>query len=161
VGPKHDVVGEQLGASVEQLGQRLRPVLGVEPIVLVNRDPREPAALLGDLLAELGVLGLEPPKLVACRLPFLAGSNRVLGHRSTSFGVGHLSVGGGRGSSTAASRGPLPRDRRATPNSSTAKTACTRPITSARAPDRRAIRGLPEASAGRSRRQWPRSTGAW
>src|SRR5262245_14390384 len=86
VGPEHDVVCEQLRASVEQLDEGLLPVLGVEPIILVDGDPREPTAPLGYLLAELGVLILELAKLIASRPPLLAGSNRVLGHRSPPWG---------------------------------------------------------------------------
>src|SRR5688500_3846212 len=40
-GPLHDVVGEELRAAVEQLGQRHLAVLGVELILLLDRDPRE------------------------------------------------------------------------------------------------------------------------
>jgi hypothetical protein len=39
VGPEHDVVGEQLRAPVEQLGQRLLAVLGVELVLLLDRHP--------------------------------------------------------------------------------------------------------------------------
>src|SRR5436305_9021091 len=81
IGPVHDVVGEQLRATVEELGERLLPVLGVELVLLLHRNPGKLSPLLGQLLAELGMLGLELRKLAASCLPFLAGSNRVLGHR--------------------------------------------------------------------------------
>src|SRR5690242_19884971 len=81
VRPEHDVVGEQLRASVEELGEGLLAVLGVELVLLLHRDPGQPAALLGHLLAELGVLGLELRELVARRLPLLARSDRLVGHR--------------------------------------------------------------------------------
>src|SRR3954468_23850004 len=80
VGPVHDVVGEQLRAAVEQLGQRLLPVLGVELVLLLHRHPGKPAALLGDLAGQLGVLGLQGRKLIAGGLPFLVRSDRVLWH---------------------------------------------------------------------------------
>ena len=86
VGPEHDVVGEQLRAPVEELGERLLPVLGVELVLLLHRDPGKLTPLLGHLLAELGVLGLELRELVASRLPFLAGSDLVVGHRCASSG---------------------------------------------------------------------------
>jgi hypothetical protein len=38
--------------------------------------------LLGHLLIELGVFGLELRKLVASRLPFLPRSDLLVGHRS-------------------------------------------------------------------------------
>ena len=75
IGAEHDVVGEELRAAVEQLGERLLPVLGVELVLLLHRNPGKLTPLLGHLLAELGVLGLELRKFVASRLPFLAGSN--------------------------------------------------------------------------------------
>src|SRR4051812_17416863 len=81
VGAEHDVVGEQLRAPVEQLGERLLAVVGVEYVVLLDENPRELAPLLGHLPAELGLLGLELCQLVAGGLPFLAGSMRVVGHR--------------------------------------------------------------------------------
>jgi hypothetical protein len=82
VGPEHDVVGEQLRAPVEELGEGLLPVLGVELVLLLDRNPRKLTALLDHLLAELGVLGLELRELVASRLPVLTGSNLVVGHGS-------------------------------------------------------------------------------
>src|SRR5205807_2284760 len=104
IGPEHDVVGEELRAAVEELGERPLPVLGVELVVLLHRDPGELTALLGHALAELGVLGLELRKLIASRLPFLAGSDLVRGHLSPPWAVRHLGVAA-RGSSLAARRG--------------------------------------------------------
>src|SRR5215218_8364749 len=80
IGTEHDVVGEELGAPVEELGERLLPVLGVELVLLLNRNPGKLTPLLGRLAAELGVLSLELRKLIASRLPLLAGSDPVLGH---------------------------------------------------------------------------------
>src|SRR5450755_3207496 len=80
IGPEHDVVGEQLRASVEELRERLLPVLGVEPVLLLHRNPGKLTPLLGHLLAELRVLGLELRECITTRLPFLAGSNLVVGH---------------------------------------------------------------------------------
>src|SRR5947209_17805375 len=81
IGAEHDVVGEELRATFEELGERLLPVLGVELILLLHRDPRELTAPLGYLLAQLGVLGLQLRKLGPSRLPVLVGPNRVVGHR--------------------------------------------------------------------------------
>src|SRR3981081_2205659 len=81
IGPKHDVVGEQLRASVKELGERLLPVLGVELVLLLHQNPGKLTTLLGRLLAEFGVLSLELGKLIASRLPFLAGSNLMVAHR--------------------------------------------------------------------------------
>src|SRR5438477_10057947 len=87
LGPEHDVVGEELRAAVKQLGERLLSVLGVEYVLLLHPNPGKPAALLSHLLAELRMLGLELRELIACRLPFLAGTNAVVGHRPPPFGV--------------------------------------------------------------------------
>src|SRR2546427_5878297 len=103
IGPEHDVVGEELRAPVEELGERPLPVLGVELVLLLHRDPGKLTSLLGRPLAELGVLGLELREFIASRLPFLAGSDLVRGHRSPPWAVSHLGVAA-HGSSVAARR---------------------------------------------------------
>src|SRR5437867_13418774 len=94
IGPEHDVVGEELRPPVEELGERLLPVLGVELVLLLHRNPRKLTTLLGHPLAEFGVLGLELRKFIASRLPFLPGSDLVLGHRAPPLAVRHLTVRG-------------------------------------------------------------------
>src|SRR2546423_15685295 len=84
VGAEHDVGGEQLWAAVEELGEGLLAVLGVELVLLLDRDPGEIATLALDLLILLRLLGLEPGELVPGHLPFLAGSNLVFGHLVSS-----------------------------------------------------------------------------
>src|SRR4029450_4707434 len=61
--PEHQVVDEQLRAPLEQLGQRLRPFLAREPVLLLDRDPRQLAPLLLDALGVLVQLplGVQPP----------------------------------------------------------------------------------------------------
>ena len=85
VGAVHDVVGEQLRTAVEELGERLLAVVDVELVVLLDGNPRKLAPLRGDVRVPLRVLALERRELVACRLPLLTGSDRVLGHL-VSFG---------------------------------------------------------------------------
>src|SRR5207244_2402871 len=80
VGAEHDVVGEQLCTPVEELGEGLLAVLGVELVLLLDRDPGEIATLSLDLLVSLRLLGLELGELVPGRLPFLAGSDLVFRH---------------------------------------------------------------------------------
>src|SRR5512133_1818622 len=80
VGPEHDVVGEQLRASVEELGERFLAVLGVELVLLLDRDPREIETPSLDLLVLLRLLGLELGELIPGGLPFLTGSDLVLRH---------------------------------------------------------------------------------
>src|SRR3954452_20337697 len=106
IGPEHDVVGEQLRAPVEELGERLLPVLGAEPVLLFEGNPGKPTPLLGPLLAELGVLRLELPEFVASRLPVLAASNLVVGHCSPPLAVRQVCMAGSHRSSAAARRGP-------------------------------------------------------
>src|SRR5437870_5252967 len=77
---EHDVVGEQLRAPVEELGERLLAVLGVELVLLLDRDPREIETPCLDLLVSLRLLSLELGELVPGRLPFLAGSGLLLRH---------------------------------------------------------------------------------
>jgi hypothetical protein len=80
VGAEHDVVGEQLRPPVEELGEGLLPVLGVELVHLLDRDPGEIETLALDFLVSLRLLGLELGELVPGRLPFLAGSDVVFRH---------------------------------------------------------------------------------
>src|SRR5215213_3830174 len=118
IGPEHDVVGEELRAPVEELGEGLLPVLAVEPVLLLHRNPGKLTSLLGHPLAELGVLGLELRKFIASRLPFLAGSDLVLGHRAPPLAVRHVSVGGSWIVGGRLSRLVRLEDRRVAPNSS-------------------------------------------
>ena len=84
VGPVHDVVGEELRAAVEEVGERLLPVLGVEDVLLLHRNPRKLHPLALDLLVSRSRLGLELRQLVTGCLPFLPGSDLVFRHRVTS-----------------------------------------------------------------------------
>src|SRR5262249_46195074 len=81
---EHDVVGEQLGAAVEQLPEGLLAAPGVELILLVDPDPGEIQTPRLDLLVSLRLLSLEPCKLLPGRPPFPAGSDLVLGHGASS-----------------------------------------------------------------------------
>src|SRR6478609_8385581 len=58
--PEHDVVGQQLRAPVEELGERLLSVLGVELIALLHRNPRQPASLVGRRLPPYGWTAAPP-----------------------------------------------------------------------------------------------------
>jgi hypothetical protein len=48
---EHEVEDEQLRATVEELGQCLRPVVGLEAVVLLDGDPRQRLPLQGKLVA--------------------------------------------------------------------------------------------------------------
>jgi len=80
---EHDVVGEQLRAAVEELGEGLLALLGVKLVLHLDRDPGEIEPPSFDLLVSLRLLGLELGELVSGRLPFLAGADRVFRHLSS------------------------------------------------------------------------------
>src|SRR5918992_629361 len=80
---EHEVVDEQLGAAVEQLVQRLLPLVGVEAVLLLHLHPRQLAPHARQLVAATGVLLLELQQLLARRLPLLRRRRAVLRHRDT------------------------------------------------------------------------------
>jgi hypothetical protein len=75
------VVDEQLGAPVKEIGERLRVVLGLEPVVLLDRDPGKLAPLSGQLVPAAGGLFLLLEQLVALSLPLVLRADPVLGHQ--------------------------------------------------------------------------------
>lgn len=80
---EHEVVDEQLGSPVEQLGERLLAFLGIEPVLFAYGHPREVAPFLGELVAEPGVLLLANEQLLACLAPRFPRCDPVR-HRSSS-----------------------------------------------------------------------------
>jgi hypothetical protein len=82
---EHDVVGEKLRAALEQLGELLLAVLGVERVFLLHRYPGKLAPLPLDFLIALSLLRLELGELVARRLPFLPGSDPMFWHLRSSY----------------------------------------------------------------------------
>src|SRR5207249_11996928 len=84
VGAEHDVVGEQLSATIEEFAQGLLAILGIELVLLLDADPGQIATRARDLLVSLGLLGLELREFVPGHLPFLAGSNPVFLHLISS-----------------------------------------------------------------------------
>jgi hypothetical protein len=85
VGPEHEVINEQLRAPVEELGQRLRPVLGLEAVLLVDGNPRQRLPLPGELVAPAGELFLLCQKRGPGGQPLLARAQRVLAHLVRHF----------------------------------------------------------------------------
>src|SRR6266498_5974754 len=77
---EHEVVDEQLRATVEELGERLRPRLGLEAVVLLDRHPGELPPLPRELVAASGELLLFGEQLLAGRIEFLLCADLVLGH---------------------------------------------------------------------------------
>ena len=80
---EHEVVDEQLGSPLEQLGERLLAFLGIEPVPFAYGHPRQVATFLGELVAEPGVLLLANEQLLACFVPLFPRRDPV-SHRSSS-----------------------------------------------------------------------------
>jgi hypothetical protein len=78
---EHEVVDEELGATVEELRQSPRALVGLEPVLLLDRDPRQLAALPCELVAHTSVFLLASQQLLAGSLPFLAAADLVIRHR--------------------------------------------------------------------------------
>src|SRR5688500_10827539 len=81
VGPEHEVVDDQLRAPAEQVFERSAPLVGLEPVLLVDPDPGQLLPPPRQLVAPpckllLGLQQLEP----RCT-PFFTCSGLVLGHR--------------------------------------------------------------------------------
>src|SRR6266516_6389794 len=77
---EHEVVDDQLGAPVEQLCQRLVSLVGVEAVLLFDRQPRQVAPLGGELVAAAGQFLLLGEQLVAGGMPPFTCSGLVTGH---------------------------------------------------------------------------------
>src|SRR5215217_5148079 len=77
---EHEVVDEQLRATVEELAERLRPRLGLEAVVLLDRHPGKLPPFPRELVAATGELLLLREQLLARSLPLLSGSDLVVRH---------------------------------------------------------------------------------
>ena len=77
---EHEVVDQKLGAAVEQLGEGPRPVVGIKPVLLLDRNPGQFAALARQLVRHPGVLLLALKQLVMGGLPLLTADNLVVSH---------------------------------------------------------------------------------
>ena len=78
---EHEVVDEELRPPVEELGERLLPLLGVEGVLLLDGHPRQRLPLLRQLLVELAELLLTLVQRRDRGLPLLLRSYVVLRHR--------------------------------------------------------------------------------
>ena len=74
---EHEVVDEELRAPVEELGQRLRPLVRLERVLLLDRHPGQLSTLPRELVAEARELFLPLEQLDPGRPPLLAGSEPV------------------------------------------------------------------------------------
>src|SRR4051812_15754175 len=77
---EHEVIDEELRTTAEELGERLRPSLGLEAVVLLDRHPGELPPLPRELVAAAGGVLLLPEQLLAGRIEFLLCADPVLGH---------------------------------------------------------------------------------
>ena len=77
VGAEHEVVHEELAPSVEEIGQRPRPVLGRELVLIADRDPGQRPPLAAELVAPPGqlLLGIQQgePGRHSSRVPIVGG----------------------------------------------------------------------------------------
>src|SRR3954447_2154156 len=80
---EHEVVDEELRAAVEQVRQGLRPLVGLEAVLLLDLHPGQLATPLCELVTAAGVLLLEPKQLLAGLVPLLARPGPRLRHRGT------------------------------------------------------------------------------
>src|SRR6266545_4296113 len=77
---EHEVVDEQLRTPVEQVGERLRPRLGLEPVVLLDGHPGKLPPLLRELVVASSELLLLREQLLPGCVEFLLRADPVLGH---------------------------------------------------------------------------------
>src|SRR5262249_29823269 len=77
---EHEVIDEELRAAVEQLRDGLLARLGLEAILLLERDPGQLAAGPGEPGAEPRVRLLARGARLGCGGPLFAGSDLVMGH---------------------------------------------------------------------------------
>ncbi len=83
--PEHEVIEEQLPAPLEQVEQPSLAVRPVEDVVLLDLEPRQPAALGGERVSCPGdFLFLGKERLTGC-LPLRRGDDRWKVHRLLSI----------------------------------------------------------------------------
>src|SRR5215212_6383678 len=80
LGAEHEVIDEELRASSEQIGERRYAFVGLETVLLVNSNPRQPLPPLPQFVAtsRQRLLGLE--QLQPGRKPLFTCSDLVVSH---------------------------------------------------------------------------------
>jgi hypothetical protein len=80
LGAEHEVIDEKLRASSEQIGERRHALLGLETVLLVDSNPRQPLLPLRQFVAtpRQRLLGLE--QLQPGRKPLFTCSDLVVNH---------------------------------------------------------------------------------
>src|SRR5204862_8262594 len=89
VGPEHEVVDEELRAPSEEVRQRGAPLVGLEPILLVDPDPRQRLPPPRQFVAAPRELLLTLEQLAPRYEPLVTCPGHVRRHRNPllSFGV--------------------------------------------------------------------------
>jgi hypothetical protein len=78
---EHEVVDEELGATIEQLREGPGALIGIERVFLLDLYPGQLATLPREIVAEPRVLLLPPEQLLPRGQPVLAAPHLVVGHR--------------------------------------------------------------------------------
>src|SRR6266851_485104 len=91
VGPEHEVIDDQLRASLEQVGQGCGAFVDVEPVLLVDPDPGQLLAPPRELVAAPGQLLLGVQQLQPGGKPLVTSPGLVSGH-CFSPSCGHNSL---------------------------------------------------------------------
>src|SRR5689334_15299564 len=87
VGSEHEVVDEKLRAPPEEVRQRGAPFIGLEPVLLVDPDPRQLLTLPRQLVAAPRQLLLRLEQLEARCQPLLTCPGHVSRHHSSLLRV--------------------------------------------------------------------------
>jgi hypothetical protein len=82
VGPKHEVIDEELRASSEEIGKGRGALVGLEAVLLVDANPGQLLPLLRQLVATPGQLLLSLEQLHPGRKPLFTCAGLVIGHAS-------------------------------------------------------------------------------
>src|SRR5262249_3831865 len=78
-GAEHEVVDDELAATLEEVGERLPAARALEDVRLVDPDPRQRAPLSAELVAQPRALLLPGEEGRACGEPFLARDHLAIG----------------------------------------------------------------------------------
>ena len=87
IGPEHEVIDEELRTPSEEICERRASLVGLESVLLLDRDPGQLAPPPRKLVAEPGVVLFADEELLACGEPFFTCSDLVIRHRAASFCV--------------------------------------------------------------------------
>src|SRR5579872_3059739 len=80
IGPKHEVIDQELGAALEQVGKRSVSFIGGEPVGLVDAHPGQRLALPRQFVAATGQFLLGGEEIKSCSQPFVSCSGHVGRH---------------------------------------------------------------------------------